>query len=41
LAIAETELAAADEFDLVVVNDSAERAALEVAGFIKERRKGA
>ena len=41
LAIAETELAAADEFDLVVVNDIAERAALEVAGFITERRKGA
>jgi guanylate kinase len=41
LAIAETELAAAEEFDLVVVNDVAERAAGEVTGFIARRRKGA
>jgi guanylate kinase len=40
LEIAATELAAADEFDLVVVNDVAERAAAEVAAFIRERHKG-
>jgi guanylate kinase len=40
LEIAATELAAADEFDLVVVNDVAERAAAEVAAFITERHEG-
>ena len=40
LAIAETELAAADEFDLVVVNDVAERAAAEVAAIIGDTTKG-
>ena len=40
LHIAERELAAAAEFDHVVVNDSAERAATEVAAIIRERRKG-
>lgn len=40
LHIAETEVAAAGEFDHVVVNDDAERAAAEVAAIIAERRKG-
>jgi len=40
LHIAETEVAAAGEFDHVVVNDDAERAAAEVADIIAERRKG-
>lgn len=40
LRIAETEVAAAGEFDHVVVNDDAERAAIEVAAIIEERRKG-
>jgi guanylate kinase len=40
LRIAETEVAAAGEFDHVVVNDDAERAAREVAAIIKARRKG-
>ena len=38
LRIAEKELAAASEFELVVVNDEAERAAAEVAGIIRARR---
>ena len=40
LHIAETEVAAAGEFDHVVVNDDAQRAAAEVAAIIAERRKG-
>ncbi len=40
LSIATTEVAAAGEFDHVVVNDDAERAAAEVAGIIRARRKG-
>ena len=40
LSIAQTEVAAAGEFDHVVVNDNAERAAVEVAAIIEERRKG-
>jgi guanylate kinase len=40
LSIAQTEVAAAEEFDHVVVNDDAERAAAEVAAIIEERRKG-
>jgi guanylate kinase len=40
LEIAATELAAADEFDLVVVNDVAERAAAEVAAFIGGAHEG-
>ncbi len=40
LRIAGGELEAADEFDAVVVNDSAEGAAAEVAGIITKRRKG-
>ncbi len=40
LHIAEQEVAAADEFDHIVVNDDAERAAAEVAGIINARRKG-
>jgi len=40
LHIAEREMAAAAEFDHVVVNDSVERAATEVAAIIRERRKG-
>jgi guanylate kinase len=40
LSIAQTEVAAAGEFDHVVVNDDAERAAAEVAAIIEERRKG-
>ena len=39
LHIAETEVAAAGEFDHVVVNDDAERAADEVAAIIEDRRK--
>ena len=39
-AIAATEVAAADEFDHVVVNDDAERAAAELAGIINTERKG-
>jgi guanylate kinase len=41
LSIAQRELAAAAEFDHVVVNDNAERAAAEVAAIIRDRRKGA
>ena len=37
---AEREMAAATEFDHVVINDSAERAATEVVAIIRERRKG-
>ncbi len=40
LHIAQTEVAAAGEFDHVVVNDDAERAAGEVAAIIEARRKG-
>lgn len=40
LRIAETEVAAAKEFDAVIVNDDAGRAAAEVAAIIEERRKG-
>lgn len=40
LSIAARELAAASEFDHVVVNDDAEQAATEVAAIISERRKG-
>jgi guanylate kinase len=40
LHIAETEVAAAHEFDHVIVNDDAERAAREVAAIIESRRKG-
>jgi guanylate kinase len=40
LSIAQTEVAAAGEFDHVVVNDDAEQAAAEVAAIIEERRKG-
>jgi guanylate kinase len=40
LRIAETEVAAAGEFDHIVVNDDAGRAATEVAAIIAERRKG-
>lgn len=40
LRIAETELAAADEFDHVVVNDDAGRAADEIVRIIEDRRKG-
>ncbi len=36
---AEGEVAAAEEFDHIVVNDDAERAAAEVAGIIEARRK--
>jgi guanylate kinase len=39
LHIAETEVAAAHEFDHVVVNDDAERAADELAAIIRARRK--
>jgi guanylate kinase len=39
LEIARTELAAAPEFDVVVVNDDAVRAAAEVAAIIEQRRK--
>ena len=40
LSIAQTEVAAAGEFDHVIVNDDAEQAAAEVAAIIEERRKG-
>jgi len=40
LHIAETEVAAAHEFDHVIVNDDAEQAAREVAAIINGRRKG-
>lgn len=40
LHIAETELSAAGEFDHVVVNDDAGRAAEEVVRIIEDRRKG-
>ena len=40
LSIATIEVAAAGEFDHVVVNDDAERAATEVAAIIEDRRKG-
>jgi len=40
LGIAETEVAAAGEFEYVVVNDDAERAAAELAGIINAERKG-
>jgi len=40
LSIAATEVAAAGEFDHVVVNDDAERAATEFAAIIVDRRKG-
>ena len=40
LSIAQTEVAAAGEFDHVVVNENAEQAATEVAAIIEERRKG-
>lgn len=40
LHIAETEVAASHEFDYVVVNDDAGRAAIEVAAIIEGRRKG-
>lgn len=39
LHIAEGEVAAADEFDHIVVNDDADRAAAEVAAIIEARRK--
>jgi guanylate kinase len=40
LCIAQTEVAAAGEFDHVVVNEDAQRAAAEVVAIIEERRKG-
>lgn len=40
LHIAETEVAAAHEFDHIIVNDDAERAADEVAAIIEGRRRG-
>jgi guanylate kinase len=40
LSIARTEVAAVGEFDYVIVNEDAERAAAEVAAIIRERRKG-
>jgi len=40
LRIAETEVAAASEFDFVVVNDQAEQAAAELAAIITKTRKG-
>jgi len=39
LEIAKAEIAAEQEFDVVVLNDQAERAAVEVAAFIEGRRK--
>ena len=39
LEIAKAEIAAEQEFDVVVVNDQAERAAADVAAFIEGRRK--
>ncbi len=41
LHIAQTEVAAAGEFDHVVINDDAARAAAEVAAIIEDRRKEA
>jgi len=41
LRVAEKELAAAREFDHVVVNDRAERAAEEIAATIRAKREGA
>jgi guanylate kinase len=41
LRIAEAEMAAADEFDHIVVNDTAELAAANVAALVSARRKGA
>ena len=41
LRIAETEMAAAAEFDHIVVNDTAEQAAAAVAALVSARRKGA
>jgi guanylate kinase len=40
LRIAEVELAAGSEFDHVVINDTADRAAAEVVSIIAEQRKG-
>ena len=40
LSIAAVEVAAAGEFDHVIVNDEAERAATKVAAIIEDRRKG-
>jgi guanylate kinase len=40
LSIAQTEVAAAGEFDHIVINDDAARAAAEVAAIIVDRRKG-
>jgi guanylate kinase len=40
LRIAETEVAAASEFDFVVVNDEAEQAAARLAAIITDTRKG-
>jgi guanylate kinase len=40
LHIAQTEVAAAEEFDHVVINDDAVQAATQVAAIIEERRKG-
>lgn len=40
LHVAETEVAAAHEFDYVIVNEDAGRAAAEVAAIIEARRKG-
>jgi guanylate kinase len=40
LHVAETEVAAAHEFDYVIVNDDAGRAAAEVAAIIEARRRG-
>jgi len=41
LRIAETEMAAAAEFDHIIVNDTAEQAAAAVAALVSARRKGA
>jgi guanylate kinase len=40
LHVAQTEVAAAGEFDHVIVNDEAARAAAELVGIIEDRRKG-
>ncbi len=40
LHVADTEVAASHEFDYVVINDDAERAAAEVVAIIEERRRG-
>jgi guanylate kinase len=40
LNIAEREVAAAEEFDHIVINDDAERAAAQVADIIRTQRKG-